>query len=1045
MKPVGEKVRLAEAEVEVLKTWEEKNIFEKTLAKSDRTSPFVFYDGPPFATGLPHYGHLLAGTIKDIVPRYHAMRGYYVQRRFGWDCHGLPIEALAQENLGLPGAGAILETGVGKFNETCRSMVLQYAEEWRKIVTRMGRWVDFENYYKTMDCDFMESVWWVFKQLWDQGRVYRAYRIMPYSWKLNTPLSNFEAGNNYKEIQDPAITVRFRLNDSLAGDAPSYAIAWTTTPWTLPGNLALCVGADIDYAVIQDVSTGDLYVMAETRLSTYYPEEEMYERKTSVKGRDLAGRTYIPLFDTYIGHPDSFRILQADFVTTEEGTGVVHAAPAYGEDDYQVCAAEGINLVDYLDDDCRFTEVFPEFQGMFCKEADKGIIKRLKDEGKLVHQSTYVHNYPYCERTETPLIYRAIDAWYVRVSDLRDRMVELNSTIRWVPEYVGSKRFDNWLRAAKDWNISRNRFWGSCIPLWISENDPQDIICVGSIAELEDLSGHTVDDLHKHVVDTIVIKRDGNTYRRTPEVLDCWFESGSMPYGQNHYPFENREAFDASFPADFIAEGLDQTRGWFYTLTVLSTALFDRPAFRNVIVNGLVLAADGRKMSKRLQNYPDPMAVIDAYGADALRLCLIASPVVQAEDLSFSEEGVKHALRHLLLPWWNAYAFFVQYARVDNWQPDPDAGADSDHLLDRWILSSLETLNAEVISAMDEYELRRAVPPCVQFIEDLTNWYIRRSRRRFWKSEDDEDKRQAYDTLYKVLLRLSTITAPFVPFVSDMIYRNLRNEDQPISVHLCEFPEGDPQRRDKALEAKMRDVMTVVGLGRTLRVEQHCKIRQPLARVHIACRDADRRNGIADLQGVVSDELNVHAVQLHKTESDFATLSAKVNFRRLGSRLGKEMKSVAQAVQGLSSEDCEVFLKEGELKLVAGGKEYELGVDDVILERTPREGLHVAAEGALVLALEVQLTPPLIREGLSREFVNKVQQMRKSADLEVTQRIRIDYQADEEVYEAIEEHRLFIDTETLSLGTNRKLSKSAEMIEWDLNGHPASIGITSVN
>jgi isoleucyl-tRNA synthetase len=1045
--PVSNKIDFPAMEEEILCRWEEEGTFEKSLGQRKGKKAYVFYDGPPFATGLPHYGHLLAGTIKDIVPRYHTMRGHYVERRFGWDCHGLPIEALAQDALGLAGSTAIKEAGIDVFNEKCRSMVLTYVQEWRKTVTRMGRWVDFDSDYKTMDPSFMESVWWVFKQLWDQGRVYKDYRIMPYSWKLTTPLSNFEAGNNYKEIQDPAITVRMRMKGDTGMDpeAPLYVIAWTTTPWTLPGNLALCVGAGIDYVVIKELESDDSYLIAEARLETYYKEPDAYRIVRRLKGEEAAGWTYEPLFPYFGDHPNSFRILADDFVTTEDGTGIVHMAPAYGEDDYRVCRREGIELVDYLDEECAFTGEIPEYAGTFCKDADKQIIKRLKNEKKLVHQSTYQHNYPFCERTDTPLIYRAIDAWYVRVEDIRDRMVGHNQTIHWVPDYVGRKRFDNWLREAKDWNISRNRFWGSCLPVWVNEADSDDMLCVGSIEELETLSGEKITDLHKHFVDKIVIERNGNTYRRTPEVLDCWFESGSMPYARNHYPFENKDDFEKSFPADFIAEGLDQTRGWFYTLTVLATTLFDRPAFRNCIVNGMVMAEDGRKMSKRLKNYPDPLYIIDTYGADALRLHLISSPVVRAEDLCFSEESVKHSLRHLLLPWWNAYSFFVLYARTDGWAPAKHAGDASPHLLDRWILSSLETLNDRVVQAMDVYDLQRSVRPFVRFIEDLTNWYIRRSRRRFWKSTDDDDKLYAYSTLYQVLLRLTKIAAPYVPFASDAIYRNLRTDDMPESVHLCDFPEPDGADRDPALEAQMNDVMTVVNMGRVLRAEYKLKVRQPLKSIHIACRDQERVERIRDLADLISDELNLKQVDFGESETELATLSAKADFRKLGPRVGKNMKQVAKEIQKLDAHGCEAVLAGNSIRLVIDGSPFEVAADEISVERTPRKGLAVAAQAELVVALEIELSDELIFEGFAREIVNRVQGLRKAMDLEVTQRIRVTWStADDELATAIEAFREYIMAETLALELVRDDEATQSVDSLDINGREFRIRIESV-
>jgi len=1045
-KPVSNKVNFPAMEEGILQYWESNKIFDQSMHQREDAKSFVFYDGPPFATGLPHYGHLLAGTIKDIIPRYMAMRGFHVQRRFGWDCHGLPIEALAQEALGLAGAGAIKEAGIDVFNEKCRSMVLTYVSEWRKTVTRMGRWVDFDNDYKTMDATFMETIWWVFKQLWEQGRIYRAYRIMPYSWKLTTPLSNFEANSNYKQVQDPDITVRLRIKSGHAfaddGQAPLFALVWTTTPWTLPENLALCAGPDIDYVIVVDNAGGERYLLAAARLAAYYKKEDDYTILEKLKGSALNGWTYEPLFNYYSSQPGAFRFLTDAFVSTEDGTGIVHLAPAYGEDDYRICRAEKIDLVDPLDDECRFTSAIPEYAGMFCKDADKLIIKRLKDEGKLVRHSTLVHSYPFCERTDTPLIYRAIDAWYVRVEDMRDELVAQNDRIYWMPGYVGEKRFGNWLKDAKDWNISRNRFWGSCIPVWVAE-DGSDMICVGSIAELEELSGQKVADLHKHFVDKITFEKNGKQYKRTPEVLDCWFESGSMPYAQHHYPFEHADRFDACFPADFIAEGLDQTRGWFYTLLIISTALFKKPAFKNVVVNGLVLAEDGRKMSKRLKNYPDPNLVMHTHGADALRLYMIYSPVVRAEDLCFSEQGVVHSLRHLLIPLWNSYSFLVTYANIDGWTPEKSATLPaSPNVLDQWILSSMERLNEEVVTALDGYDLQSSIRPFVQFIEDLTNWYIRRSRRRFWKSLNDADKLQAYRTLYDVLLRLCKIAAPFVPFISEEIYRNLRTGDMPESVHLCDFPQANHAARNPELEARMAAVLEVVGLGRQLRTEHNLKVRQPLSGIHIVSHKQDNIDHAEALQDLILDELNVKSAHFSRHESALAELSAKANFSRLGKRIGAKVQKVNQAVRELSGERLDTLLDGKPLTLDIGGEAILLEPDDVLIDRKPREGLAVAAGSHFVVALDTTLNDELMREGLAREFVNKVQNMRKTADLDIAQRIHVTYSGDEDVKNAIATHQDYISMEVLALscvignGTGGVLTE-----ELDLNGHPCQVTI----
>lgn len=873
-KPVSNRPDFAKNEEAVLKLWESEGTFAKSLEQRRGAPVFRFYDGPPFATGLPHYGHLLAGTIKDIVPRYQTMRGHYVERRFGWDCHGLPIEALAQEALGVNGAYEIRQHGVEAFNEQCRAMVLRYVSQWRETVTRMGRWVDFDNDYKTMQPSFMESVWWVFKQLWDQGRIYKSHRIMPYSWKLSTPLSNFEAGSNYKDVQDPAVTVRCRITQGAhpVWGEEVYLLVWTTTPWTLLTNFAICAGPEIDYLAVKDAD-GAVYILAESRLTAVFGKNPKVEILEKLKGTELKGLHYEPIFPYYKDKPNAFVVLTDSYVTTTDGTGLVHNAPAYGEDDFRVCSAAGITLEDPMDEGCAFTAPAPEaWRGRFCKDCDKDIIRELKQNGKLVHQGTIVHAYPFCDRTDTPLIYRAIDAWYVRVEDLHERLTANNATVHWQPEAVGANRFGNWLRDAKDWNISRNRFWGSCLPIWINDDDPEDRICVGSVAELEALSGQKITDLHKHIIDKVVIRKDGHTYHRTPEVLDCWFESGSMPYAQQHFPFSGKE-LDTFFPADFIAEGLDQTRGWFYTLLVLGTLLFGKAPYKNVVVNGLVLAEDGKKMSKRLKNYPDPKHVIDTYGADALRLYLINSPVVRAENLRFSEAGVKQLLRDLLIPWWNAYSFFVTYANADGFDEPEVARPTSPHVLDRWIVSSMETLIADVSTAMDAYDLQKAVRPFVDFIDALTNWYIRRSRRRFWKSEDDADKRHAYRTLRYVLVQLSKVAAPFCPFVSEQIYRNLRGPNDPESVHLCAFPTADAAARDLRLEADMELVQRVVRLGRQLRTDKDLKVRQPLARLHVVSADAAARAALAAYTDIIREELNVKDISFGDDETALANLS----------------------------------------------------------------------------------------------------------------------------------------------------------------------------
>ncbi len=1035
-KPVSSKVDFSEVERRVLALWESQGTFEKSLSERKDAPAYVFYDGPPFATGLPHYGHLLAGTIKDIVPRYHTMRNHYVARRFGWDCHGLPIEYEVEQALKISGKSAIEALGVGTFNEKCRGIVLRYTREWRDVVTRMGRWVDFDNDYKTMDAAYMESIWWVFKTLWDKGLIYEGQKVLPYCPRCSTPLSNFETNQGYADVTDPAITIRFKLLD----EPNAYVLAWTTTPWTLPSNMALAVGPAITYARVED--KGAVYYLALPRLGAYYKDASNYDAMTEVPSERLVGRHYEPLFPYFADQAaaGAFRVVAADFVSTEDGTGVVHMAPGFGEDDARVCRAAGIPATCPIDAEARFTAEVTDYAGRFVKDTDADIMKRLKQEGKLIHRGTITHSYPHCWRCDAALIYRGISTWFVKVEELRDRILRANAQIHWVPEHLRDGRFGKWLEGARDWAISRNRYWGTPLPIWRNA-DGTETVCIGSIEELERRSGRKVTDLHKHHVDALELpsEQGGGVLRRIPEVLDCWFESGAMPYAQAHYPFENKEQFEANFPADFIAEGLDQTRGWFYTLMVLSVALFDRPAFKHVVVNGLVLAEDGKKMSKRLKNYPDPSYVIDTYGADALRLYLVYSPVVRAEDLRFSEKGVQHILRHLLIPLWNAYSFFVTYANVDGWGTERMTGVVSDNLLDRWIRSSLESLADEVTQAMDQYDLQRAVRPFVRFMEDLTNWYIRRSRRRFWKSQNDDDKRQAYATLNYVLLQFSKIAAPFVPFIAESIYQNLRTDDMPVSVHLCDFPTADGARRDTALEADMEVVMTIVRMGRLLRTDNDLKVRQPLSTLHVVSRDAALLGRLHAYEDIVRDELNVKEIVFDDNESELADLKAKADFRRLGPKFGPKMKVVAQAIAAISHDHLVALAGGRAVTIDAGGDAVVVGVDDVVIERTPRAGLVVASEGSVIVALETHVSAALLAEGLAREFVSRVQNMRKTADLEVTQRIGVRFAGGSAVADAVAAHDEYVRGETLAAHCRRDDACEGDAV--DLNGHDCRIAI----
>lgn len=1024
-KPVDPRVSFPKMEEAILNFWEDKSIFQKSIDQRDNAEEFVFYDGPPFATGLPHFGHFVPGTIKDIIPRYQAMNGKKVQRRFGWDCHGLPVEYEMEKELGISGKSQIEEYGVAEFNEACRGIVLRYTGEWEQTVTRMGRWVDFENDYKTMDPDYMESIWWVFKQLWEKGLIYEGAYILPYSPKLATPLSNFEVNlGGYKDVHDPAITIKFTVtgdkNGKLpfngkgsAGNGKLSILAWTTTPWTLPSNLGLAVGEDIDYVHISD---GDEeFILAESRLSHYYKDENDYRLLNRLKGRDLEGWQYEPVFPYFkeLHDEGAFRIHMGDFVTTQDGTGIVHIAPGFGEDDYRVLKHSGLPVLVPIDAECQFTDEIPEYAGLFVKDADRPIINALKENGKLVRRENYLHSYPHCYRTKAPLIYRAISSWFVDIDKIKQIMLDANDEINWIPGHLQKGRFGKWLENAREWAISRNRFWGNPLPIWKCEECGH-TECVGSRQELKEKSGVMVDDLHKHFVDEISWScscGDGEM-RRIPEVLDCWFESGAMPYAQNHYPFENKESFEANFPANFIAEGLDQTRGWFYTLTVLAAALFEKPAFKNVVVNGLVLAEDGRKMSKSERNYSDPVEIIGTYGADALRLFLMDSAVVRAEDLKYSDDGVKEVLKSVIIPLWNAYSFFVTYANIDGVQPDA-APENPTNPLDRWILSAIETLVEEVRANLDAYDLQRAVDPVVKFIDQLNNWYIRRSRRRFWRSENDDDKLEAYSTLYEVLVKLVQVAAPFVPFISEEIFQNLKTEGMSESVHLSDFPVVNDQRRDGLLEHKMAITQQAVSMGRAIRSLHNLKVRQPLNAIHLVTKNRDEKNILIEMEDIIREELNVKEVIFRDNEEDLVEYSAKANFRVLGKELGKDMKEAAEKIAALNPTEIQSILDGNTLSLDISTRSIDLTIDSIIVQREEKEGLKVLNEGSLTVALDPVVTEELRQEGLVRDLVRGIQNLRKDSGLEVTDRINLVVNPDEELHESLDAHKEYFQSEVL--------------------------------
>ena len=1001
-----------EMEHQVLSFWERRQIFQRTLDATSGKKPYIFYDGPPFATGLPHHGHLVCSTIKDVIPRYFTMIGRHVSRRWGWDCHGLPIEHEIDKRLGMSVGEAVDKLGVKGYNDECRSIVQRYAAEWQKTITRMGRWVDFDHDYKTMEPWYMESVWWVFKQLWDKGYIYEGVKVMPISTALGTVLANFEANQDYRDVEDPAITVLFPIDDS-----DEYLSVWTTTPWTIPSNLAICVAKQMRYALVLDRKSEKKIWMAESRVEAYAKNHEL-EVLRHCLGEELVGKTYAPVFPYFAEERErgAFRVVEDDYVTDHEGTGLVHQAPAFGEDDFRILKREGIEAFACpVSMQGEFTEEVTDFAGQHVKDADAGIIKYLKSRGVLFERTTVHHPYPYCYRSETPLIYRAIPSWYVRVTEFRDSLVEANTHVRWVPGHIKEGRFGNWLKDAIDWAVSRNRVWGTPLPIW--RNDVTgNTICVGSIDELAELTGVRLDDLHREHVDPLTFERDGEegTYRRIEEVLDCWFESGSMPYAQLHYPFENKSVFRSGFPAEFIAEGLDQTRGWFYTLMVLSAGVFDKPAFRNVVVNGLVLAKDGSKMSKSKENFTPPDNLMETYGADALRLYLINSPLVRGEEQRFEDDGVRDMARRALLPWYNAFSFLQTYAKVDGWSPEKGVHLGTNNL-DRWILSRLQTLKLSIAKEMARYRLYSVVPRLFEFIGDLTNWYIRLNRPRFWTSDLDGDKIAAFSTLYTAVHELSIAMAPFAPFLAEHLYRELASLDgaspEPESVHLCAYPEADDSLVDHSLEDAVDRMRKIILLGRRQREQAGVGLRTPLREVRIIHSNATLLDDIALLEPYIAKELNVKSVVYDTDEASYVQLQAKPNFSLVGRRLGRRVGELARELKGLTREALSKFEEHGEIELL--GEMFSGDEIQVFREPVPETGAQ--SDRLITVALDCRLDDALRSEGKAREIVNRVQRARKALDLAVTDRIHITYEGDAALQDCVENFRDYIAGETLAL------------------------------
>ena len=979
----GGSQRFSDMEQQVLRYWDLDQTFQASCDNRETSPEYVFYDGPPFANGLPHYGHLLTGYVKDIIPRYKTMHGYKVARVFGWDCHGLPAELEAEKQLGIKDKGQIEAMGLEKFNEYCAQSVLQYTEEWKAYVTRQARWVDFDNGYKTMDLDFMESVMWAFKTLYDNGLIYQGFRVLPYSWAEHTPLSNQETrlDDSYKMRQDPAVTVTMPLVDTPghplgAALAGVNALIWTTTPWTLPSNLAIAVNPDVTYAVVR-AADGERYLLADNLVAGYAKELGDYEIEHTYVGQELAGLGYQPPYDFFLDEPNAFRILVADYVTTEDGTGVVHQAPAFGEDDMLTCQQAGIGVVIPVDMDGKFTSLVPPYEGMLVFDANKDIIRDLKAAGRILRHQTIEHSYPHSWRSGQPLIYMALPSWFVAVTKFRDRMVELNhDLIEWMPEHIRDGQFGKWLEGARDWNISRNRYWGSPIPVWVSDSEEYPRVDVyGSLDELERDFGVRPASLHRPYIDELTRPNPDDptgksTMRRVPEVLDCWFESGSMPFAQKHYPFENKEWFDDHSPADFIVEYSGQSRGWFYTLHVLATALFDRPAFKKVVAHGIVLGDDGLKMSKSKGNYPNVNEVFDRDGSDAMRWFLMSSPILRGGNLIVTEQGIREGVRQALLPMWNAYSFLKLYSATP-----ARIATDSTDILDRYILAKLHNLVAGVTDALDDTDIARACDEVRWFCDVLTNWYVRRSRQRFW--EGDEAHPEAFNTLYTVLEALTRVTAPLLPMLSEVIWRGLTGER---SVHLADFPVADDFPADNDLVTAMDSMRGVCSATNSIRKAHKLRNRLPLPKLTVAMADSQQLATFAD---IIRSEVNVKELSLTDDVDSIGTFEVVVNAKIAGPRLGKDVQKAIKAVKAGNYE------RTNHGTVIADGVELQ---PDEFTERLvaadPTATAQIDGVDGLVL-LDTHVTEELEAEGWAADVIRGLQDARKLMDLEVSDRITV--------------------------------------------------------
>jgi isoleucyl-tRNA synthetase len=1042
-----EKIGYPQLEQEVLKFWQENKIFEKSISSRDENKSWTFYEGPPTANGKPGIHHVMARTLKDLVCRYKTLQGYRVNRKAGWDTHGLPVEIEVEKKLGIKHKSDVIEYGIEKYNQACRDSVFTYLDLWEKMTTRMGYWIDLKSPYITLDNNYIESVWWALKTLFDKGLIYKDYKVVPQDPKSETVLSMAELALGYRETKDPSVYVLFKLSN-----ADEHFLVWTTTPWTLISNVALAVGSDIDYVKIKtEYAT---MILAKERLSVIDKE---YEILAEMKGKDLAGIEYEQLMEYCDVDKKAFYVIEGDFVSTQDGSGIVHIAPAFGADDYEVSKKYDLPMLQPVTRAGLFTDEVTDFAGQFVKDADPGIIVKLKHEGKLYRKETIIHTYPFCWRhPEVPVIYYARESWFIRTTSVADRMIELNKQINWQPPEVGSGRFGNWLEENKDWALSRDRFWATPLPIWVSEDG--DTFAVGSIEEFRngfiEENGKRISlkdlekiDLHKPFVDRVLFERNGKIYKRTPEVIDVWFDSGAMPFAQYHYPFENKEEFEKKyFPSQFICEGIDQTRGWFYTLHAIATMLFDNVAFKNVIVNELILDKTGKKMSKTIGNTVDPFMLFDKYGADATRWYLVTNSPPWRPTL-FDEEGLAEVQRKFFGTLFNTYSFFALYANIDGFNFKDDLIPYEERPeIDRWIVSKLDALVEEYEQLMIDYDVTKAARAVSNYtIDQLSNWYVRRSRRRFWKSEMNKEKLSAYQTLYECLSTLCKLTAPFTPFISEAIYLDLNGEtkrEKYESVHLAAFPKTT--FRDKALEEKMEVAQNVVYLTRAIRAKSNLKVRQPLKKIMVAL-DKSKHEALSKMRDVILEEVNIKELLILTDDSEIVNKSAKANFKSIGPKFGKKVKTVAEMIKNFTKEDISKIEKGNDIVLNVDGEDLVIAKDDVEIISSEITGWVVEAEAGITVAIDAELDDALIEEGLAREFVNRIQNMRKDAGFDVTDKIIINFTASENFIKAINNFKQYITTETLAekLTEKNKTGKGFSQ-EFNIGEFDCSINIEKI-